>query len=69
MWVCEFVGLWVRVLCVFRFVGLWVCGFVRVFACLFVFACRVFLCSSVVECECVIVDLWVRASGFRASGL
>ena len=60
---CEFVSLWVRVLCV------WVCGFVVlcVFACLFV--CRVFLCSCVFGFGCVwlcvIVCLWIWGSGFQ----
>ena len=45
LWGCEFVGLWVRGLVFCEFVDLWVC--VCVFACLCLFAGRVFLCDCV----------------------
>ena len=63
--VCQYVGLWVRMFCLWvcgltNFVGLClvcvcvclcVCVCVCVFTCLFVFACRVFLCSCVIVCD------------------
>ena len=37
---------------------------------IFMFVCRVFLCSCVIVCDCAIVDLWVRVSGLQGcSGL
>ena len=49
VWACEFVGLWVRVLCVLRLCVLWICGFVGLcvsVACLCLFVCCV-LCGNV----------------------